>query len=358
MFNTPINLTFATSINGKGGISSVINVLNEANFFAKANSKVICSHKNGNKFFGVMRLWSFFTALIQLAYFGLFYKLGVVHVHMASKGSYKRKALIIRIAKKLGSNIVIHLHGGGFSDFYSKSPASKKLHIRDSFNMADKVIVLSKQWLEWVNTIVDDHSKTVIIYNGVPSVTQTSQPQDKDIIIFLGKLGEAKGISDLIQAFTQLHLKYPNTELHLAGNGDLAYYQEKVAALDLQDKIKFLGWVTGKAKNQCLVNASIYCLPSYKEGFPMGILEAMSSEVVVVASKVGGIPDAITDQQEGLLIDAGDVNALSTALSKALADKTLCSQLAKAAKIKYENNFTPEVIVPQLCKIYDELLEV
>lgn len=359
MFNKPINLTFATSIQGRGGISSVIQVLNNSLFFTKTKSRVICCHRNGNKYFGLARLLSFVTALLQLAYFSCFYNVGIVHVHMASRGSYSRKSIIIRLAKKFGAKVIIHLHGGEFNIFYSKeSSISKQTQIRDSFNMADKVIVLSEQWLEWVNSIVDDQSKTVIVYNGVPKVVSNERVQDKNIIIFLGKLCRAKGVDDLIQAFCRLHLQFPKAELHLAGNGDVEHYRQEVAELGLAECIHFLGWISGKEKNECLANASIYCLPSYNEGFPMGVLEAMSSEVVVVASKVGGIPDAITDKQEGLLIDAGDVYGLTEALSKLLANKNLCSQLAKTAKVKYENNFTPEAIVPQLCEIYDELLEV
>lgn len=358
MFNKPINLTFATSIHGKGGIATVLQVLDAALFFSTTKNKIICSHKNGNQFFGLSRFFSFATALVQLTYFCCFYKVGIVHVHMASRGSYSRKSIIIKLAKKLGAKVIIHLHGGEFNIFYStESSISKQSQIRDSFNMADKIIVLSEQWLEWVNSIIDDQSKTVIVYNGVPKVVSNERVQDKSIIIFLGKLCKAKGVDDLIDAFQRLHLQFPNTELHLAGNGDVEHYRQKVSELALAKHIHFLGWISGKEKNECLANASIYCLPSYNEGFPMGVLEAMSSEVVVVASKVGGIPDAITDEQEGLLIDAGDVNGLTVALSKLLTDETLSSQLSKAAKAKYENNFTPEAIVPKLCGIYDELLE-
>lgn len=88
----------------------------------------------------------------------------------------------------------------------------------------------------------------------------------------------------------------------------------------------------------------------------MGVLEAMSSKVSVVSSKAGGIPDAITDKQEGILIDAGDVDALAGALSDLLGDPELRALYANAAFKKYTDNFSPEVINAQLESIYDELL--
>ena len=88
----------------------------------------------------------------------------------------------------------------------------------------------------------------------------------------------------------------------------------------------------------------------------MGILEAMSAGVSVVASKAGGIPDAITNNKEGLLIEAGDVDALAKALTVMLGNKDKRDEFSAAAKEKYQKNFCPAVITPQLEAIYKELL--
>jgi glycosyltransferase involved in cell wall biosynthesis len=352
-----INLMIGTSINGRGGIATVLQVTKDHHFFEQTNTILLASHKTAKLPAGLDRLYVFCTLMLKVIYFGLFYKLGVVHVHMASRGSYTRKSKIIRLAKFFGAKTIIHLHGGGFKEFYQSNDGRKK-HILDTFNMADKVIVLSSQWLEWVNTIMIDKTKSCVVYNAVPEVVLPEKKSKQPIILFLGRLGHRKGVEDLINAFAKISAKFPDAQLHLGGDGDLPTYQAQASSLGVSEQVKFLGWVAGETKNQCLADATIYCLPSYNEGFPMGVLEAMSAEVAVVASTAGGIPDAITDKKEGLLIEAGDVDALSIALTTMLEDHNSRAKYVAAAKAKFKNNFSPSVIIPQLKGIYQELLEM
>ena len=350
-----INLTIATEISGKGGISSFLQVLKLSGFFNETCSRLIASHSSQNR---IKLLLTFFRAILVLCYYGVFCNVGLVHLHMASRGSYTRKALILRLAHFFGAKTIIHLHGGGFKEFYDRECSEKKQrHIRDTFNLADKVIVLSTQWVAWVDTIIKGKNKICVVYNAVPEIHLPTRKSNKIVILFLGRLGKGKGVDDLITAFSQISDQFPNSELHLGGNGDLAIYVAQVKKLKLENKIKILGWVAGTAKRQCLADATIFCLPSYKEGFPMGILEAMAAEVAVIATTVGGIPDAIIHGKEGLLFEAGNVAALKEALIDILSNDNKRIALTKAAKIKYQQTYTPEVIVPQLIAIYQELLD-
>lgn len=351
-----INITVATAIDGNGGIATVLSGYRDSVFFKDTNTHLISSHKAGS--FGKLSLLiNFSMAIFQLIILFAKYHVGIVHVHMASRGSYSRKAIIVRLSQLLGAKIIIHLHGGGFQLFYNEECSIKKqAHIRATFKLADKVIVLSTQWQQWMNTIVHTPSKICVVYNAVPVLSLPKKTEEKDIILFLGRLGKRKGVDDLINAFSLIVQKHPRAELHLGGDGDEVLYKKMISDLSLENKVKLLGWVSGDDKAQHLANASIYCLPSYNEGFPMGVLEAMSSKVTVVSSKAGGIPDAITDKQEGLLIDAGDVDGLASALSVLLNDSELRVRYANAAFKKYTDNFSPEVINAQLEDIYDELL--
>ena len=351
-----INITIATDINGNGGVATVLTGYQVSGFFDSTNTRLIATHKVGR--LGRLGLiLNFLLAIAQLIIIFIKHRVGIVHIHMASRGSYSRKSIIVRMSKLLGAKVIIHLHGAEFQVFYNNESSSKKQsHIRSTFNLADKVIVLSTQWQQWLNTIVDTPSKTCVVYNAVPVLSLPQKTEEKDIILFLGRLGKRKGVDDLINAFSLISQKYPNSELHLGGDGDEDFYNKVIVDLKLEGKVKLLGWVSGDDKAQHLANASIYCLPSYNEGFPMGVLEAMSSKVSVVSSKAGGIPDAITDKQEGILIEAGDVDALAGALSDLLGNPELRELYASAAFKKYTDNFSPEVINAQLESIYDELL--
>jgi glycosyltransferase involved in cell wall biosynthesis len=353
-----INITIATNTYGTGGVATVLQILHLYDFFTLTGSKLISSHCNRRKMFGFKRILYFISAFFHLLFYGLTHNLGVVHVHMSSRGSYTRKAILIRLARYLGAKTIIHLHGSEFKEFYlNECNTKKQQHIRDTFNLADRVIVLSTQWAAWISTITKDSNKINVVYNAVPDVSFTKIAQENPAILFLGRLGERKGVADLINAFSLISNQFPDCTLQLGGDGDIEKYRKQVNELNLTDRVQFLGWVSGETKNDYLSKASIYCLPSYNEGFPMGILEAMSAGVAVVASKAGGIPDAIADGEEGLLVDAGNVTQLSEALRRMLQDDAQREQFAQAAKSKFQNNFSPEVIIPQLETIYKELLE-
>jgi glycosyltransferase involved in cell wall biosynthesis len=350
-----INLTVATSTHGCGGIATVLTGYQRSGFFEKTHSILVSTHINETGRCGL--LFHFFRAIYRILRFFIMNNVRIVHIHMASRGSYSRKSIITRLSKLLGAKVIIHLHGGEFQQFYNEeSTLSKQAHIRSTFNLADKVVVLSSQWQHWINSIIDDPSKTNIVYNAVPVLSLPKKTEEKDIILFLGRLGKPKGVDDLINAFSLIGQKYPRAELHLGGDGNEDFYKIMISNLKLESRIKLLGWVSGDTKTQHLANATIYCLPSYNEGFPMGVLEAMSSKIPVVSSKVGGIPDAITDKQEGLLINAGDVDGLASALSVLLSNSELRDRYANAAFKKYTDNFSPEVINAQLEGIYNELL--
>lgn len=350
-----INLLVSSSKKGKGGIATVVNVYEQQGFFNRWNIHYLATGGSTSK---LVKLILFVISIVKLMTLIATKHVGLIHIHMASRGSYTRKSIILRLAKFFGVKTIIHLHGGEFETFYNKECSErKKQHIRATFNMADKVITLSSQWLSWVNTIVKDKTKASVIYNAVQAVELPQKKLKQPIILFLGYLGQSKGVGDLINAFANVAKKFPEVELHLGGEGDLVKYQTQAKALGIEEQVMFLGWIAGDKKNQCLADANIYCLPSYNEGFPMGILEAMATDVAVVSSTAGGIPDAIENGKEGILVKAGDVDALAIALSTMLENKELREQYVNAAKNKYIHNFSPSIIIPQLNNIYKELLE-
>nr|WP_248290900.1 glycosyltransferase family 4 protein [Pseudoalteromonas arctica] len=275
---------------------------------------------------------------------------------MASRGSYTRKSKLIKLIKYFKTKVVLHLHGSEFREFYkNECNELKQAQVRATFNSVDKVIVLSTQWLSWLNTILDDPKKGVVVYNAVPKLEIEKEKTNNFNFIFLGRLGERKGVSDLINAFKGVVKAHPKARLLLGGDGDIKKYQAMVNELGLDECVELLGWVAGDKKINILKLADAYVLPSYNEGFPMGVLEAMSCNIPVIATTAGGIPDAITHNVDGLLIKPGDVEALKSAMEKLIEKPLEAKQMELSAKEKFLNNFSPTVIIPQIQNIYKEL---
>ena len=351
-----INLTVATDIKGKGGIATVLQVMQSEGFFDKWNIKLISTHTQNNRMYGLLRVVTFIKSLFQIIAYHLLYNVDVVHIHMASRWSFKRKAIVTHLSKLLGSKVVIHLHGAEFKYFYHEEcNKNQQAKIRQLFNKSDKIIVLSKQWYEWVSEITENTQKIHIIYNAVPVIQTRDSAYQHGLILFLGRLGKRKGVGDLILAFSNIAKEYPDAHLALGGDGDIAKYKDLVTRLQLEARITFLGWLCAEAKQRWMEKAAIYILPSYNEGFPMGVLEAMSAAVPVIASTAGGIPDAITHKKEGLLVNAGDIGAITSAIRTLLSDKEQGRQYSRNAKEKFLNNFSPKAVFPKLDNIYSSL---
>ena len=353
----PINLTIATDIDGMGGVATVLTIYRESGFFSKWNIRLISTHSSKKTLFGLNRLFLYLFALLKVAAYQLFCNVSLVHIHMSSRGSYLRKSLLVRLVKALGGKVILHLHGAEFNSFYSKECSQKKQrHIKKTFEMADAVIVLSSQWLLWAKETLDRSDHVTVIYNAVPSLPISRTKSVPGLVVFLGRIGLRKGAHDLIRAFAQVKVACPYARLVLAGDGDIDTAKAEAESLGLSNSVDFLGWISGLNKKELLSRADLYCLPSYYEGFPMGVLEAMSAGVPIVASRAGGIPDAIADKKEGLLVDAGDIDGLAQALITVIKNRELNNTYARVAYKKFDENFSLSAIMPQLDALYAKLL--
>jgi len=143
--------------------------------------------------------------------------------------------------------------------------------------------------------------------------------KDSSRLLFLGRLHPKKGLDLLISAFERLRAKYSDWELVIAGP-DEGYYARQLHQLgalpDFQGSVRFTGPVTGHAKKALLRSADLFVLPSYSEGFPMSVLEAMACSIPVVASRACNFP-AITSCQAGWECEA-DLDSLTDTLRTAL----------------------------------------
>jgi glycosyltransferase involved in cell wall biosynthesis len=342
-----------TAFETMGGISAVINIYRRAGLFEKFSIVYIPTHTDGSS---VKKMILFFRAWLSFVGMLCTGKVGLVHVHTASNASFWRKVCVLLPAFTVGIPTILHLHGGAFNSFYERTcgPLRKRL-VREVFGRVDAVIVLSAKWSEWVRSISDN--KSIFIVNNPIEVHQADQPLSATRygILSLCKLGKQKGTFDLLQAVAMLVEKHPTIKLSLGGDGDLLGARREAQRLGISAHVEILGWVTGESKSQLLAASMIYALPSYAEGLPVSLLEAMAAGLPVVSTPVGGIPEAVTDGVEGFLILPGDVDALAGALDTLLDNASLRRRMGYAARNKVELKFSTERILPQIEKIYMQL---
>jgi glycosyltransferase involved in cell wall biosynthesis len=201
---------------------------------------------------------------------------------------------------------------------------------------------------------------TRVIHNGLedrPPFKAATKDDDHVVIGCVARLDAAKGVLFLFEAFVQLVGAHPQLRLVLAGSGDASTELERrIAALGLQDKVTLLGHFEGDI-NALLATFDVYVFPSLWEGFPYSIVEALRSACVIVATRVGGIPEAITDTVEGLLIEPGSVDAISRAVSRLLDDPQLRSTLATNARLRFERDLTLLMMQTRVRGVFARLQE-
>ncbi len=343
-----------TRFDTMGGISSVVNVYRDGGLFERCPITYLTTHCDGG---AGRKLSIFLRALTRFAVLLLTGKVDLLHVHMSSRASFWRKACFLLPAYAFHIPTILHLHGSEFAVFYEQECGfmARRL-IRFVFNSASRVVVLSVVWQRWVQGI-SNNLNVITIYNPVMTPRQPRQWANRTpgVVLFLGRLGKRKGVYDLLAAAQQVAAHYPELRLRLGGDGELEQVADDAQERELGERVELLGWVKGADKERHLGEAWLYALPSYHEGLPMSILEAMAAGLPILSTPIAGIPEAVTDGVEGFLVPPGDIAALTARLQQLLAEPGLACRMGDAARRKVETTFSSETILPQIEHLYAEL---
>jgi glycosyltransferase involved in cell wall biosynthesis len=170
--------------------------------------------------------------------------------------------------------------------------------------------------------------------------------------LFLGHLLPDKGVYDLVKALASATERVPGVNLVLGGVGEIDPVRALATQLGVQERVQTPGWLGPKDKKAALAASTIFLLPSYHEGMPMALLEAMSWGLPVIATPVGGIPQIVTPEVNGLLVAPGDVAGLAAAIVRLLEDPGLRTRLGEAARTTIENGFSLQEALTKLSTIY------
>lgn len=341
-------LVIATSRQTRGGITSVIKAHESGPQWEEFHCKWIETHRDGN---AIVKLWYLCTALIQALFVMPFFD--IVHLHLSEMNSTLRKIIFFRMARLYRKKTIVHFHS-----FSTKTTIHSIYRPRYNyiFSAADKIIVLSEYWQKAIcEEFGLSKEKVQILYNPCPNVSRKDNVKKTKTILYAGTVSERKGYSDMIKAFAKIADIYEDWKIVFAGNGEIDKGTKLSCELGISDRVEFLGWIDGKAKESAFRETSIFCLPSYAEGFPMAVLDAWAYGLPVITTPVGGIPDVAIDGENMLLFDPGDIDKLAIQMDKLIKDKDLMRKLIDASLSFANNQFKIETINAQLGSIYKEI---
>ena len=332
----------------KGGMTTVVDNYYKAGLDKKVDLKYIESCNDSNKVSKLIK---------EIKGFNEYKKnikdYDVVHIHMASRRSTFRKGKYVRLAKKYGKKVIIHIHGAEYKKFYDECNSSQKEYVRETLNLADKVIVLSEEWEDYFKELVEK-KKIVVLYNTIVLPKDFEKKLDTNKFLFLGRIGQRKGIYDLLDVFEKLVKEFPKIKLYVGGDGEVEKFQSLIKEKKLEKNVEYIGWTTGKKKEKYLKDCSFYLLPSYNEGMPMSVLEGMAYKNVTLSTYVGGIPKVIQNEKNGIIINPGDKEAIYSYLKELLNNEKMRKKLSNNARKTIEEKFSIEKTIKVLLDLYNK----
>lgn len=338
--------------NHPGGISAVVQ------YWSKyiENLQFYPTFKEGLK---ATKLWVFISS-----YFRLFLRLlldrkvEIVHVHTAAGTDFERSAKIVELAKHFNKKVVLHSHASQFKVFYAEVDNKSRKWIVNTLRKADVLIALSESWKIWFTQIGVNPDKITILHNitAYPQVKDSNRNAASPVrFLFMGEIGKRKGVFDIIRALTNHKSELEGKiELRIGGNKNEEQLLAAIKDGGLEKIVSFEGFAIGDKKIDLLNWADVYILPSFNEGLPISILEAMSYSMPIISTPVGGIPEVVNDMN-GILVTPGNDEDIFQAM-KFFLDNIEQIELQGKESYKKVKTYLPDYVLNHLKQIYETLL--
>jgi glycosyltransferase involved in cell wall biosynthesis len=233
--------------------------------------------------------------------------------------------------------------------------------VNRTLQQANLLIALSSQWRDFfIRECELAPSQVTVLANPVRVPARCIERPGRTEVQFLhlGRLGRRKGAYDLVAAFAALPEPLRSrARLVLAGDGDVAQVRELATRLGVGERVRVLAWIDPPQRDKLLAESDVFVLPSFAEGVPMSLLEAMAAGLPSITTAVGGIPDVFTDGAEGVLVTPGNQAQLRDAMARFITDEPLRLAAGKRA-FERARAFDVHAYARNLAELYQRIAPV
>ena len=329
-----------------GGITTAVNALLSSNLSKEFEMRLLANsnHRPVNKkgLLDAHNIASAFKIFIRLVWEIYSFRPKVVQVETAGRTGFLKQSVYILFAKLVRRKVIVSLHcandGEPLMEFDTNSWALRS-YCGWVLRMCHTVKLLSPRWrVDFSSRWGLDLERVIGVRNCLDTMypwaaALSSSPQvDRFTIVCVGSVGERKGSFLLIEAVKRLRDAGLSVSLVLIGpeeqEGSMAALSDAACQYGVQDSVHLLGGQSREFALKELSKADVFALPSYAEGMPYSIIEALAIGCPVIASVVGAVKDLIKDGETGLLIQPGSAVQLADALSRLINDVSLRQKLA------------------------------
>lgn len=288
----------------------------------------------------------------------------LVHIGTAYGASFAKHSLMVYISRLFNIPVIIQPHCSP-NKLIPEHSSHWRTYVLFSLSLCEGIIIISKEWdmllglfpninIRYIPNVID-----VKPYMRLPRPREIANGQVN--ILYLGRIHWEKGLFDLINAVAIIHnMGGTEFQVNIVGeslsNEELESVKESIESNDLQGIIKIFEPEYGERKINRFALTDIFVLPSYYEGMPMSIIEAMAAGLPVVGSSVGGIPQLIEEQETGFMVNPGDVQALSTYLLELINSPEKRLVMGASGRRKVAQYFDIENAIEPLVSLYQEIV--
>ena len=279
--------------------------------------------------------------------------------------AFFRDGLFIMISRLLTkAKVVVHFRGANYLNFYKASSFIFRKFIDLTYQYTNYGIVLGQSLKAMISKWFGEE-QIFVVPNGTdftPDLNKKKNGEFSELNLgYIGFLGTEKGTHELLNAFNIVQKKHKNLKLYLAG--EFAYDDENfknyffqfIEENYLEDKVKLLGKVQSSKKEKFFLNTDIFIFPSWHEGHPNAILEAMASKCPVIATNVGAISESVINGYNGYLIEKKSVDDLVQRINQLIDNKEKILEMGKNSRHLFEKKFTSGININRMKSIFAKI---
>ncbi|MCX5782777.1 MAG: glycosyltransferase family 4 protein [Elusimicrobia bacterium] len=316
---------------------------------------------------------------IKYLYYVIRFNPQIIYMPLAqNKFGFLRDSIFILIDRIFGKKICLHFHGGSFDIFLANSSSIYKKYIKFVLSKVNIIILLAnKLQYQFINIVPENSIKTLYnpsplsknIYENIPEKKKADNALN---ILFIGYISKAKGALDLARAVPLVKKGFKgNLTVNLCGHavnvernikyinepdGGYSKILEIIKENNLQEELKLLGQVDDEKKDKLFRNADIFVFPSYSEGCPIAVMEAMSYGLPLIVTPVGALDEMLKEGENCLFIKPGDYSAIAEKILYLINSPEKRKEMGKNNYELVRTKYNPEVFCIGLSKIWGEIV--
>lgn len=330
----------------KGGVASVLKVMKKMPFWKQYSCYWLGTQIQGRK---TTKLYYAIKAYC-IALFKI-WEYDIIHFHTVPDISLVVQLPVFLLAICGRKKIILHLHVGNQIDNYKNS---RLFHF--CIRHSNLILLLSPLWKNKFENLFSTYAvKTDFLFNAYLPVNAIDYNLHTKTIVYAAHMNANKAYDVVLEAFNRIHDKYPDWRLVMMGDGETEKAKNMAEELGIGNQTVFTGYIIGKEKEKYFREASIFCMCSYQEGFPMVVLEAWGYGIPVITTPVGGLPDVIEEEKNAVTFSFGNYHELADKLECLINNLDKRTFMSSYSKEFVHKNFSTETISNKLNLIYQTI---